>query len=565
MPRDAIQPGFLPISLFVVLRATDLVVDVGRSEPAADEHTGKRRTTLPQQLWLARLWLDSLSAATVPIVYLSARLLAGPAAGLLAGALLAFNPLAIAAANYVKEDTPVTLWLAATCLATLHLQGRRTGAAALLAGATAGLAGGAKYVGLRGCVLVLLPLALPAREARHGGEASAIGSGSAGARAPRTSRLLVLAIVGFAVTLLASTPAYVLDPAAAIRGLAFQARYAVTGRHDGTSVPVTETAGLLYLRSALLPSLGLPALFAALAGLLTLARDDRRSALLLAVATFAFLLIIEILPAKPHPFFPRYALPVVPGLCVLAAVGCVWIAGRARFAHSATTRLAAVAAVVLAWPGAQTLRFLASMYPDTRTEAAAWIAQHVPEGSWVLSTPYGPPLLPGRFRSWVLNGGAGGARLLRSVRSNAVVVTSDLFTRRFRETPRTHRRRRGSSPRSRPRARSWRASHARARGSGSTTPSSPCAGPCLDKATALVYRSRMMARPASRATPILVALVTLLALLPAGCGGDDCAGFISVNATPAQCERLAEEFGCASFDAQGDNCGLTACARCEGL
>lgn len=84
----------------------------------------------------------------------------------------------------------------------------------------------------------------------------------------------------------------------------------------------------------------------------------------------------------------------------------------------------------------------------------------------------------------------------------------------------------------------------------------------LDKAAALDYRSRMTARSAPRATLLVV---VLLAPVLAACGSDDCSGFISVNATPAQCERLAEEFGCASFDVEGDNCGLTACARCEGL
>jgi hypothetical protein len=60
-------------------------------------------------------------------------------------------------------------------------------------------------------------------------------------------------------------------------------------------------------------------------------------------------------------------------------------------------------------------------------------------------------------------------------------------------------------------------------------------------------------------------LVALLVLALGACGGDDCAGFISVNATPEACAMLAEQFGCQSFDVEGTSCGLTACATCEGL
>ncbi|MEW6269159.1 MAG: hypothetical protein AB1689_07655 [Thermodesulfobacteriota bacterium] len=73
----------------------------------------------------------------------------------------------------------------------------------------------------------------------------------------------------------------------------------------------------------------------------------------------------------------------------------------------------------------------------------------------------------------------------------------------------------------------------------------------------------MTAVSPARAT---ILALTLLALAATACGsGDDCAGFISVNATPSACEMLAEELGCSSFDAAGESCGLVACARCDGL
>jgi hypothetical protein len=75
----------------------------------------------------------------------------------------------------------------------------------------------------------------------------------------------------------------------------------------------------------------------------------------------------------------------------------------------------------------------------------------------------------------------------------------------------------------------------------------------------------MKRHPCRQAPPsVLVALALVLGAAACG-GGGDCAGFISVNATPAQCEALAEQFGCPSFEVDGPNCGLSACATCEGL
>lgn len=64
----------------------------------------------------------------------------------------------------------------------------------------------------------------------------------------------------------------------------------------------------------------------------------------------------------------------------------------------------------------------------------------------------------------------------------------------------------------------------------------------------------------ARAAALAVALATA-----AGCGGGDCTGFVSVNASPAECERLARQSGCNAFDASGPSCGLSGCATCDGL
>jgi hypothetical protein len=59
--------------------------------------------------------------------------------------------------------------------------------------------------------------------------------------------------------------------------------------------------------------------------------------------------------------------------------------------------------------------------------------------------------------------------------------------------------------------------------------------------------------------------VLAASLILAACGsGDDCSGFVSINASPERCAQIAEELGCGSFEVTGPTCGLVACARCEG-
>lgn len=88
-----------------------------------------------------------------------------------------------------------------------------------------------------------------------------------------------------------------------------------------------------------------------------------------------------------------------------------------------------------------------------------------------------------------------------------------------------------------------------------------------NKPAAECYAGRMEASPGWPRCGVAIRWALALGSLAilAGCGGNDgCAGFVTINATPPGCERLAEKFGCASFDASGPSCGLAGCARCNG-
>jgi hypothetical protein len=436
---DGKQPGFLPLSLLTVRHATRGLEPLLRGVRLPGGNSLDDPSGAATRHWIARLWLDLVSAATVPVAFLLARRLAGRAAGVIAAALLVLDPLAIASASYVKEDTPLTLWFAATTLAALELGRRRTRVAALVAGAMAGLALGSKYVGVM--ALPLLGLALCVRpkgtaDALAGDEAhSAFGRGASAPEAS-TPCLAALAAAACAIMLTATTPAILLAPLTVARGLRFQANYATTGHHDGIALPLSETWGVLYLRAALLHSLGPPALAAALVGLLALLRRDRGASALLAASTLGLLLVVEALPAKPYPFFARYALPAIPGLCALAGVGCVRIASWLAERRPSCVRWhAVVGSCVVVWPLVMTLRFTIGMYPDTRDQAAAWLLENAAPGDWVLVTPYAPTLPPGRFKTWPLANEPAARRLLAQQPSVKYIVLSDLYTARYVENP----------------------------------------------------------------------------------------------------------------------------------
>jgi len=71
----------------------------------------------------------------------------------------------------------------------------------------------------------------------------------------------------------------------------------------------------------------------------------------------------------------------------------------------------------------------------------------------------------------------------------------------------------------------------------------------------------MSSRGKRLAAAALAWLVT--GTLACGGGDDGCDAFVTINASPEECEIRAERFGCRSFEVDGPSCGLLGCVRCE--
>jgi hypothetical protein len=94
--------------------------------------------------------------------------------------------------------------------------------------------------------------------------------------------------------------------------------------------------------------------------------------------------------------FPRYMLPLVPLLCLAAAIGLEEVARRWRGVWVALLAATLAPGVFLGWQHGQLLS-----RPDTRLLAAEWIEAQVPDGAAIAMTgsEYGHPQMR-RTRRW---------------------------------------------------------------------------------------------------------------------------------------------------------------------
>jgi hypothetical protein len=326
-----------------------------------------------------RLLAALFDLGTVYLAYGLARHLGGqdsrPADGrgaLLAAALVALAVVHIQAAHFYTADVLLTFLALLALNLSCDVAGRAGPRRQAALGIAVGLALATKVAGAP--LLLLVPIAFYLRgrgpASRPGGDGP---HGAAGGGYPLLRVLLVLLLC--ALTFVLVQPYALLDWQSFLSDTLREAQIA-WGRLDA---PYTrQYAGTLpYLYPAwqlALWGLGLPvglAAWAALAGLLLrwLRRGRPADTLVLAWAG-PYFIITGLLYAKPL----RYALPLVPVLCALAASALV-----AR-AHRRLPRMAgwALASASLAYA-----LLFARMYGEAHPWIAAseWIYEHVPAGS----------------------------------------------------------------------------------------------------------------------------------------------------------------------------------------
>jgi Dolichyl-phosphate-mannose-protein mannosyltransferase len=302
----------------------------------------------PSAAYLAGRALSAVAFATsVGFVFATGSAVHGRAGGFVGAICLAFAPLAVREAHFATIDGIAMALVAAAIWAGARAASRR---AFLLAGVLAGLAADTRYTS--GLVAVV-PLVMALFGADRRGRALAVVAGSAVAFAA------VVALGG--------------HPVEYLQGLAFLGERA--SQQYGTPI------GLVYHPTVTLPyGLGFGTYALVLAGV-ALALVRRRP---FDVALLAYLVASLAVIGFSHEVFWRYAMPLLPALCLLA--GSVM-----RLVPSRPATWLALAVILLlqapsAYASITTDRLLGA--EDTRRQAAEWLLAHAPPGSEVRVPTY---------------------------------------------------------------------------------------------------------------------------------------------------------------------------------
>jgi len=345
---------------------------------------------------------------------------AGPRVGLLAAAIMAVNTYAVRDSHFAVTDTPATLAGALALVAVLALFEGGGLRRAAIAGLAVGLAAATKYP----LGVLALPLALAVLW--HAWRAP----GAAAGRAKGATLALILAAVAAVAVFLATNPYLLLDMDTVRADMALEAER----RLDVSAAAFGGPAWRWYLERTLPGAFGWAGVTVIAAGSI-LALAIRKPRMILLVLAAAALLAPAFLVVSVGE---RYLLPAYPAMAVLAAWTAVWLSRRCltRGRWLANTVLAALVAGLILPPLARSVRLVQLFHlPDTRVEAASWIASAVSPGSSIaLEWAYVPEVDPETHSALPLRYELGGPE---AQEADYIVVSSYAFNRYFME-PEAH-------------------------------------------------------------------------------------------------------------------------------
>jgi 4-amino-4-deoxy-L-arabinose transferase-like glycosyltransferase len=317
----------------------------------------------------ARTVTAIVGVATVWLIYELGARLADRRVGLIAAAQLAVAPMHVRESHYALTDAPMAALTTAAVWLAVRAGRTRTLRAYAWAGAACGLAAAAKYTG--GLALVAVAAAWVLEERR----------------ADDRWRKAAAAIAAAAIAFLVAAPYTLLDLPHFLDGFAdLFSHYPATGAGS-------DSGWRLYAKHlSMSNAVALPAAVAAM-GLLLARRDTRRPWLPPIVFTVVFFYMI----GSRSLVFGRYVLPLVPFVCLFAAVALVaLIDALMRSAALRDRRIAAVlwtaGVVALTWtPAATAVRWLDQQKrPDTRQLAADWLHDNAPRNARIAVENSGP-------------------------------------------------------------------------------------------------------------------------------------------------------------------------------
>jgi hypothetical protein len=331
---------------------------------------------------LARLDSALLGTAGVALLYATGTALGGRRVGLVAAALLAVAFLHVRDSHYGVNDVPASTLLILSLYFDVRLLRNPSPGWYLLASLAGGFATSTKY----NMGLFFVPLLA----------AHLLATRGMGPSGPRSLTMLALAAAAGLGGYLLGTPYTVLDIERFSGDFLTQYQF---GNQRWLGQP-PDPVPLLYL-TTLLQGFGAVPLGLALLGAALGWHTRRAETLLLLAFPAAYLLFL--LPKAL--FFPRFALPLLPFLALLAAFGVADLAGRlggsAARQQSALAGLLALAAVQSLANDLLHNRLL--LHADTRILANEWVQASLPRGSHLKVEDYSLRDLSTQARTYTPN------------------------------------------------------------------------------------------------------------------------------------------------------------------
>jgi hypothetical protein len=329
-----------------------------------------------------RAYVAVAGTVTILALYRLAQQVAGQAVALVAALMLAVAPLHVRDSHFAMTD--VTMTLLVTVSLWLLLDGsRRLEAAAdssparripdglatfALAGVVGGLAASTKYNAA--AVLAAAGLAqvwLLRHVASHW-------------RRPAEWAPLASYVACFAVGFVAATPYAVLDFTRFRTDVLFDMTHLSQGHG-----PDLGRGWFHHLRFSLPYGLGVPLFVAGLGGLIVAARYHRRSVSILA----AFVAVFYASVGSGYTVFARYIMPLIPLLCLSAALLVEWLAARvAARSGWRPGRVVIAATALLTLPSlVNSVHMVALMArTDSRVLASRWLTDRLPRDATLYET-----------------------------------------------------------------------------------------------------------------------------------------------------------------------------------
>ncbi len=325
---------------------------------------------------MSRTLAAVLGAVTALPVFWIGRRLWDEATALVATLFFSLAFLHVRDSHFGTTDTMMTFFIVMSMayLIDAQLTGRRSQFA--LAGLMAGLAAATKYNAL------VLPVAMLASQAVHTAE-------SPGRRiqAALDGRAIAY-VLGFLPAFAIGVPFIVLDFARFRLSMEQLWASMITG--VGSIAPDVN-GWAHHLNLSLRWGLGWPLLAAGLAGMVVVSIRRPKVGLVL----FSFPIAYFIIAGGIRNLFFRYAIPIVPFICLSAAVLVMEVArainartAAAGFTRAVSAPLAAVLAALIVAPSVSSVvkfdRLLART--DNRVVVSKWFESHVPPGSSVMQS-----------------------------------------------------------------------------------------------------------------------------------------------------------------------------------